>query len=288
MKNIKYLILLCPLALLFASCDKHDLGYADSDDVAANTAQYQITYVRPVANGVATRLDSLFMNGKKICGVGGSGTLAPNGSLPGPARYFTVKPGTNHLVAYNRDNIVYEQDIEFTAGRQRLFIYDLTKAPIIHTELDEYKPLHKDGARSDVETFNTDSIMRLRLFNFFFEDPNTPYPNKVQYQWSNNYSSSSPYTTGDWHNLGEPIGFGEATDYEEVIIHKTGVGGSGFNSAGYQTIRYRCVDAQGNTIARTTDYWSGYIGRWVTHTLRGCRTGSPSAGYSQLNANVNI
>ena len=76
---------------------------------------------------------------------------------------------------------------------------------------------------------------------------------------------------------------GEATEYAEVVIHK-----SEFNSAGYQTIRYRCVDAAGNTISRTTDYWSGYIGRWVTHTLRGCRTGSPSAGYSQLNTNVNI
>lgn len=287
MKYIKYLLLVFPLAAMLASCDKHDLGYADSDELKGQ-AQYQITYVRPVSNTTATRIDSLFMNGKKIAGVGGSGALTVNGTLPGPARYFTCPTGANHLVLYNRGTIVYEQDITLDAKRQRIFIYDFNQAPIIHTELDEYKPLHKDGARADEETFDTDTIMRLRLFNFFFESPTTPYAEKVQYQWSNNYSTSSPYTTGDWHNLGEPIGFGEATDYEEVIIHKKGVGGSGFNSAGYQTIRYRCVDANGNTIARTTDYWSGYSGRWVTHTLRGCRTGSPSAGYSQLNANVNI
>jgi len=285
MKTIKYLLLV-PLALMFASCDEHELGYADSDEVTSNDAMYQITYVRPVANSTSTRLDSLYMNGKKVFGVGGSGYLAPNGTFPSAARYFTVKAGTNHLVAYNRDNVVYEQDVELVAGRQRLFIYDFAKAPIIHTEPRDYKPLHKDGARGDVETYDTDSLMRLRLFNFFFEDANTPYPNKVQYQWSNN--SDKFYIIGDWHNLGEPIGFGEATDYEEIIIHKTGTGGSGYNSAGNQTIRYRCVDASGNTIAGTTDYWTGYIGRWVTHTLRGCRTGSPAAGYSQLNTNVNI
>lgn len=281
MKTIKYLLLV-PLALMFASCDEHELGYADSDEVTSNDAMYQITYVRPVAVNAANALDSLFMNGKKICGVGGSGYLAVNGTLPGPARYFTVKAGTNHLVAYNKGNIVYEQDVELSTKRQRIFIYDLTKAPIIHEETAyPYKPLHADGAKADAETYDTDSLIRVRLFNFFFEDANTPYPNKVQYQWSNN--SDGKYIIGDWHNVGEPIGFGEATEYAEVVIHK-----SVYNSSGYQTIRYRCVDAAGNTISRTTDYWSGYIGRWVTHTLRGCRTGSPSAGYSQLNTNVNL
>ena len=74
---------------------------------------------------------------------------------------------------------------------------------------------------------------------------------------------------------------GADSERVEAIVHKTV-----FNSSGSQTLRFRCVDPQGNTVTRTTDYWTAYIGRINTHLLRGCMTGSPAAGYTQMINNV--
>jgi hypothetical protein len=278
MKFIKYLLIVFPLAALIASCDDHELGYADSDVVGVNDALFQISYFAPKAANASNGLDSIYVNGKKFGGVGGCGQLLPNGCLPysGTGMNFWSAPsGPVHLTIYKADEVVYDRDIVLEKGRQRVYLYNLDSDPIIITDPYPYVR-HEAGDTPTVETFDTDTVMLLRMINFFWEDADTPYAGKLQYQWSNN--SGTSYTAGDWHNLGEPVGFGEATDYCPVIIHKTT-----YNSAGNQTIRYRCVDAEGNTVTRTTDYWSGYIGRVVNHVLRGCKTGAPAAGYTQLN-----
>ena len=275
MKNIKYFILALPLAALMASCEKHDLSFADSDSTEGE-ALYQICYPRPVAVNTANGLDSLFLDGKKISGVGGRGMLAVNGYTPGSNRHFTTSVGTHKLVAYKSNNIVFEQDVTLEKGKQRVFIHNLDAAPVVIKDIYPLSPLHADGARPAERTFDSDSVARVRLYNFLYNG-STPYAGKLQYQWSNN--SDGKYIIGDWHNLGEPVGFGEATEYGEIIIHKTVN-----NSTGYQTIRFRCLDEQGNQVAKLNDYWTQYIGRFSSHIMRGTLTGT--CGYTQLTDNV--
>jgi len=278
MKYIKYLIVVLPFLAFVAGCDKHELAYAEAEE-AGDLAMFQISYIAPLANNATNGLDSIYVNGKLFGGANGAGQLRPNGTpLPYGAsnatgKYYTVPVGSNNIKLYKKDQIVYDRDVTLSQGRQKVFVYNLDEDPIV---IDELYPYTLTSGSPTSDTFDTDSLATVRFFNFFYKDSKTPYPGKLQYQWSNN--SDGKYIIGDWHNVGSPIGFGEATEHCLVIVHK-----SVFNSSGYQTIRFRCVDEDGNTVARTTDYWTFYIGRRYNHFLRGCMTGSPSAGYTQSN-----
>ena len=278
MKYFKYLVLSLPVLLLMGSCDKHELSYAESDPVE-NKALFQVSYIAPVANNAANGLDSLYVNGKKFGGVGGAGQLLSSGApLPYGAsnvtgKFFAVPVGNNTITLYKGDKVVYEKTVNLAEGRQKVFVYSLDEDPII---IDEQYPYTVTSGSPTSATFDTDSLATVRFFNFVWKDASTPYPGKLQYQWSNN--SNNTYSIGDWHNVGSPVGFGEATEHSLVIVHK-----DVFNSSGSQTIRFRCLDEEGNVVARSQDYWTFYIGRRYNHFFRGCITGSPSAAYTQSN-----
>ena len=278
MKYIKYLFFSLPVLFLLGSCDKHELSYAENES-AEEMALFQVSYIAPVTNNAANGLDSIYVNGKLFGGVGGAGQLLPSGApLPyGVSNYtghfYTAPVGNNTITLYKADKVVYEKTVNLYKGRQKVFVYSLDKDPII---IDELYPYTVTSGTPNSATFDSDSLATVRFFNFVWQDSSTPYPGKLQYQWSNN--SNATYSTGDWHNVGSPVGFGEATEHCLVVVHK-----DVFNSSGYQTIRFRCLDESGNVVSRSTDYWTFYIGRRYNHFFRGCITGSPSAAYTQSN-----
>ncbi len=280
MKSIKYFIF-AAVILLFAGCQMHEIEFPESDSCAGQ-AQFQIIYVEPIANNTANRIDSVYVNGKLYNSIEMPQKLTVNAAIPYPNGFYVAPAGMVNIKFY-RDSmpdgspkLVYETNVNLTERKQQVIVHDLTADPII---LDDLYPYEKYRTGATPATFNTDSVVTYRFINMFYEKPGVPYAGKLQYQYSNN--SGSSYTAGDWYNLGDPIGFGEQTERCAAIVHKTA-----FNSSGSQTLRFRCVDPDGNTVARTTDYWTAYIGRINTHILRGCRTGSPSAGYTQLINNV--
>ena len=280
MKNIQYL-LIAVFALLLVGCEKHEIQFNDSDDVHGK-AQFQIFYAEPITNNTANRIDSVFVNGQLYNSIDMPQKLTVNAVIPYPNGYYVAPAGMVNIKFYRgadangNAKLVYETNVNLPEKKQMVIVYDLTADPIV---LDDEYPYEKYSTGVTAATFNTDSVVTYRMINMFFEAPGKPYTGKLQYQYSNN--SGSSYTAGDWYNLGDPVGFGEQTARVPAIVHKTV-----FNSSGYQTLRFRCLDEQGNTVARTTDYWTAYIGRINTHVLRGCRTGSPSAGYTQIINNV--
>lgn len=276
MKFTKYLLLVFPLAALIAGCDKHDLGYADSD-LVGDRAMFQISYVAPKANNAANAMDSIYVNNKLVAGVTGSGRLLTTGQpLPYGAsnytgHYFVANAGSTNIKFYKNDNVVYDRDVVLSEGRQKVFVYSLDQDPIV---IKDIYPNEVTSGIPETDTFDSDSLCTIRFFNFFFENPTTPYAGKLQYQWSNN--SDRKCIKGDWHNVGEPVGFGEATEHCAVVVHKTV-----YNSAGYQEMWFRCIDEDGNMLK--PDYWTFYIGRRYNHILRWCRTGTPAGAYQQCN-----
>ena len=281
MKNIQYL-LIAAFVLLLVGCEKHEIEFNPSDPVTG-MAQFQVMYVEPIAVSTANRIDSMFVNGMLYNSINMPQTMAVNAVTPYPNGFYTAPAGMTNIKLYRGADaggsakLVYDVSLNLPERKQIILIYDLNADPIV---LDDEYPYPKYSTGATAATFNTDSVVSYRFINMFFEKPGVPYSGKLPNQYSNN--SGSSYTAGDWHNLGEPIGFGEQTARVEAIVHKTV-----FNSSGSQTLRFRCVDpATGVTVTRTTDYWTAYIGRINTHVLRGCMTGSPAAGYTQIINNV--
>ena len=279
MKYLKYILLTSLAAFALFGCDKHDLSYAPSDP-ASEKALFQITYVVPQAVNANNAIDSVYLNDKLIGGVGGAGQLAVNGTFPyGPSAYtgtyFTTNPGNNNLKLYKKGDVVYDKNVNLTKGRQQIFVFSLSEDPIILDSQYPFSPVNPEKASA--RTFDTDSVATIRFYNFVWQNSTTPYQGKLKYQWRDNTGAKNP-ATGDyyWNDLGDYVGFGEATDRVPVIVHK-----SVFNSSGYNTLRFHCIDENGKEVTRSTDYWTVYIGRSVNHIFRGCISGTPAAAYTQ-------
>ncbi len=241
-------------------------------------AEFQITYVEPLAVNANNAIDSVFVNGVLVGGSTGAGQLAVNGTYPyGPSTatgtFFTTTPGLTNIKFYRKGNEVYNTDVDLKVGKQEVFVYKLTERPIV---LDNLYPYKYNPERATVQTFNTDSVARIRFYNFAFSgNANTPYPGKIQYQWCHDKSVGATGrggADGNWHNIGEPVGFGEATTYEIIQVWK-----ETFNSQGQEQLWFRGIDEAGNVVI-ANDYWTTLIGVSIKHIYRGVKGGSPSAG----------
>ena len=284
MKTIKYTLAVVAAIFAFGSCQKHvvTFDYTPIEDLE-KTAQFELTYVEPVANVSSNYIDVVELNGVQIASTKGGNSLIPNSTLPGGAsdgttRFFIAKPGVNNIKFYRisgeEKNLVYDKDVTLEAKKQNLFVYDLTKDPII---LDNLYPYPKNSEKSTMATFDTDSIATIRFYNFAFKgDRNTPYPGKIQYQWCHDKSkgvTGRGGVDGNWHNIGEPVGFGEATVRETVIVWK-----ETFTSVGQEQIWFRGIDPETGSVIIANDYWTTRIGSQMNHLYRGIKGGSPSAG----------
>lgn len=277
MKNVKYILFSAIAACALLSCQKHGLSFAP--EVAAdNMAMFQITYVEPIAVNAANAIDSVFVNDKLVASSTGVGQLTVNGTYPyGPAagtgKFFATKPGNTNIKFYRKGNLVYDKDVNLKEGRQELYVFKLDEDPII---LDNLYPYKGNPDRATTATFDTDSIARIRFINFSFKgDADTPNPTKIQYQWCHDKSKGDTGrggVDGNWHNIGGPVAFGEATVFEPIQVWK-----ETFNSGGNEQLWFRGIDEEGNVVI-ANDYWTTYIGTSVKHIYRGVVSGTPKAG----------
>lgn len=275
MKVLKYLAYSLALCFMIASCDKHEILY---NTEPAQDAEFQLHYFEPIVNKAANYIDSVFVNGVLYSSVNGSGQLLPYNGVPGGAtgRFFSVKSGEVNFKFYRKDKVVYDQNCTLVAGKQNVVVHDLTKAPVV---LDNGYPYqHTTEWVPGVSEYGTDSLATVKFCNFLYEKPGEPYAGKLQYQWEHP-------RTKEWHNLGAPVAFGQATERVAITIVKTV-----HNSSGYCRINYRILDENGELLkvrnsggkmVNYGDYWNGYIGRSYMHFFRGNRAATPTCAVSQ-------
>jgi hypothetical protein len=272
----KYITIIFVITLTILSCTKHEILF-DTTDVDSSMAEFQFHYFAPVINNAANYIDSVFVNGVLYSSVKGSGQLIPYNGVPGGAtgRFFAVKSGNVKFTLYRGANIVYDYTVDLKPGKQNIFVYDFTKAPIV---FDNGYPYIDKNRGATISGWDTDSICTVRFYNFLYETATTPYPGKIQYQYQH-------LRTKEWVNLGAPVGFGQATERVQILIVK-----SIFNSSGYQRVDYRMLDENGEILRQMSgtgaminysDYWTGYIGRSYMHIFGGVRTASSPAAVVQ-------
>ncbi len=261
------------MVVSLVSCEKHEILY-DTHDLADQSAEFQLHYFEPITNSSANYIDSVFVNGTLYSSVNGSGQLATYNGVPGGAtgRFFAVAPGSVKFTFWRGGSVIYDNVATLQKGKQNVYVYDLNEAPIvIQNDYPYASKIIRDPATA--ATYNTDSIATGKIVNLIFETPGVPCQTKVQCQWRNDEKDADGNWV--WHDMGGPIGFGEATPLCGFIVHKTA-----FNSSGYQTLYWRFLKEDGSTFTYTnaygnpvafTDYWSTYIGRSYLYMLAGNR-----------------
>lgn len=287
MKVFKYISGILVVAALAASCQKHVIQFIGEEPVGDDMARFQVCYFPPVTVNTTNAIDSVFVNGKVVSGVGGAGQLAVNAMFPKyqSGCFFTAPKGNINIQLYQKGKVSYDKTVVINeTNPKQVLIAGLDKDPYI---LDcGYPYTVSSGTPSSVETFDSDSVASIRFVNVMHEKDAAgnvvPTSRKLQYQWR--FNDDKQDVAGDvdtyhWKNLGAPVSFGEATERTLVIVHK-----DTYNSSGYSTIRYRVYDpASGETL--DTDYWTAYIGRAVDHWFRGIYKGSPASAVTQTAAN---
>lgn len=264
MKFLKY-ISICLVALLFASCDNKDIDF--NEDPVTDQAQIQVAYMCPKKAETANYIYTVVINGVEYCN-NGSSFLATYNYVPSGAvgLFYTVKPGDVNIRFLNKKGEeVYNTNINVASGsKQMVVVYDFAQAPAI---VPFKEPLKFPGV---AETGNKCSV---RLYNFLFESEGVPMTDKIQLGLQNT-------ETKEYAPVGEPIAFGQATEFIPVDIDKEK--GSGFNTSGYQR-RDICIyrigaDGENKGViqytkstgatAGFTDYWNWYIGRGYLEFMR--------------------
>lgn len=254
------------MAVLFASCDKKDIEFPMED--VSNQAQIQVAYMCPKKAETANYIYTVVINGVEYCN-NGSSFLATYNYVPSGAvgLFYTVNPGDVNIRFLNKNGEeVYNTNINVASGsKQMVVVYDFAQAPAI---VPFKEPLKFPGV---ADTGNKCSV---RLYNFLFESEGVPMTDKIQLGLQNT-------ETKEYAPVGEPIAFGQATEFIPVDIDKEK--GSGFNTSGYQR-RDICIyrigaDGENKGViqytkstgatAGFTDYWNWYIGRGYLEFMRG-------------------
>ena len=272
MKKLTFIISLLTVFAL-VSCEKHEILY-DTHDLSEQSAEFQLHYFEPITSAAANYIDSVFVNGVLYSSVNGSGQLATYNGVPGGAtgRFFAVAPGSVKFTFWRGGKVIYENVATLNKGKQNVFVTDLNEPPFVIVNDYPYKDkIIRD--KPTAATYNTDSIATGKIVNVLFESPGVPCTQKIQCQWRNDEKDAEGNYI--WHDMGNPIGFGEATPLCGFIVHKTA-----FNSSGYQTLYWRFLNEDGTTFKYTnasgnqvafTDYWTTYIGRSYLYMLGGNR-----------------
>ncbi len=291
---------------MVVSCDKHEIMY-DTDPITPNDAEFQLHYFEPITDASANYIDSVFVNGKLYSSINGSGQLATYNGVPGGGigRFFAVDAGNVHFEFYrggiylkskvekdNKGNFkdsldkdgnkillepikVYDQTVNLTPGKQNVIVHNLNAAPVVIS--NQYPYWNNTVSNATAATFDTDSCAKVMFINLLYEAPGQPYQGKIQYKYS---TTGSGAPDEEWHNLGAPVGFGEATERVKITVRKTV-----HNSSGYQRVDYRMYDEAGKRLvvggSNYSDYWTAYIGRCYMHFFGGLRVGSPKASVKQ-------
>lgn len=263
MKITKYLIGAIALAMM-CSCEKHELLYESNHDVPAGDALFHICYFESLAQVTANSIDSVYINDKYFDGVDGGGRLAVEGILPSNGtRFYSVKAGEVNIKLFRKDVVVYDKDVVLSPGKQCVYFTN----PSLDAAVLPIGEFCNTGINPTVENFDTDSTSCVRFANFLFEIKDNAYvptQRALQYQWRDRRDKQDEVTKEfPWKNLGEPVLFGECTEYNRIVVAKTL-----YNSAGSCAVYYRAIDANDGTVI-LNDYWTETIGRAYDHVIWG-------------------
>ncbi len=270
---------------LFAfSCEKHEIIY-DADPIS-DVAEFQLHYVVPVTAVASNNIYQVEINDQLYAN--NSAPLYTYNAIPSGSvgRFYTTRGGENNIKLYmglNEDQkLVYNQNCNLKKGKQNIFVYDFAEPPIIFDNGHPYQ--------TNITEY-TDSTAWIKFYNFLYEKESEPTNLKLQYQ----YQYTMNYETGkksDWLNIGKPVGFGETTGWQPVIVKKSVELSSGYARLDY---RIKVIDANGKDVGNLqilsgnkyvdySDYWNAYVGRRYHHILAGLRTASPTSSVRQFTA----
>ena len=274
MKSYKNLILLFTLAMVAFSCKKNVIEYNSTN--LAGQAEFQLHYFVPVVTGAANNIYKVEINGQLYAN--STSILSTYNAIPSGAvgRFFATKAGQNNIKLYRGQTmeLVYDQNCELKTGKQNIFVYDFKKPPIVLDNEYPYKANITDS---------TGKSAWVKFMNFLFETDGVPTTSKLQYQRQyvlNNETNQK----SEWINVGKPVAFGEATEWQEVEVNKTIVISSAYARVDY---RIRIIGANGedqgdlqvlNSSSKYVpyaDWWTTYVGRRYFHIMSGLRAAKP-------------
>ena len=327
MKILKYFAYAVAAVSLFTACERQDQEFVAQTVADPNMAKLQITRMVPEGEVTKAATDNRWwkvtIDDKDVWGDNYT-YLGVRGIIPGAGYYYTLTPGTHNIKGYFYRNgehtLAYETNVTLEAGQaMNAIIYDYSKDPLMHEKRTK-KEYFVDGGSADV-THSTDpnhpsnasSYQMMRFLNLLYENENTgePCDYKVQYYYNN------PYNTNEWLPVGEPVGFGECTDWVKILINRYAPGqsyaskssyGSNRNNADNRTgktvgsgtcwIVYRAkkvvngvedenwltytFTGEGTSETRYADYWTATTGAYVLHILRGCRIANADDDYTGM------
>lgn len=273
MKNFKYISLVLLVALSL-SCTKNEIEYGTTP--IGEMAEFQLHYYVPITAVASNNIIKVEANGKLYANSKAPLTtynVIPNGTV---GRFFIIEPGVVNLKMYQTissvETLVYNKNVTLTTGKQNVVVHDTALVPVV---FDNGHPYTVNV------TENSDSVCWIKFYNFLYETPGTPNVAttlRLQYQYIDSRTTLPV-------NIGPPVNFGEATDWQVVPVRKTT-----FNSAGSQTVtmKIRVVDAdgvdQGPLLVRVGAATNPYtatqslsIGRRYHHTMSGMRAAAPNS-----------
>jgi len=290
MKNIiKLISSFIIVVALGSSCKKHVIEY-DSVNLGKDKAEFQLHYFVPVATGAANNITRVEINGQLYNN--SFAPLVPYNAIPSGnvGLFYTAPAGQTNIKMYRGPNeeLVYDQNTTLNPGKQNVFVYDFAKPPVV---IDNGYPYEK------ISTVETGDFAWVKFYNFLYESPGVYTPLKLQYQYQYN-TDPGPAAThtnqmSDWLNLGEPVSFGEATDWHKVpvIKHADRIVAQGSERIDY---RIRMIGPNGedlgplqvrnssNAMVNYSDWWNATIGRRVHHIFAGYRDATPVSAVRQF------
>jgi hypothetical protein len=285
MKKYRNFLTLFLLSAVLFSCEKHKVEY-DAVPVSSGEAEFQLHYFVPLTASTENNIYKIEINGQSISN--STSPLYTYNAVPSGAvgRFYTTTSGKNNIKLYKGEDLelVYDQDVELSAGKQNIFVYDFTKPPIVFDNGYPFEPL---------VTEQTGSTAWIKFYNFLFEEEGVPTTLKLQYQCQYTINDISKEKS-DWMNVGVPVGFGEATGWEPVHVNVSTTSiTSGNDRVDY---RIKVIDQNGNDggilqvmnssnkFVNYSDWWTAYVGRRYHHVFSGMRAAKPTAAVRQFTA----
>ena len=283
MKHFKNILFLFTLAATLFSCKKNVIEY-DTQAVTGE-AEFQLHYFVPLNSGTANNIYKVEINGELYASA--TSPLSTYNAIPsgGVGRFYTTKVGQNNIKLYKSTDLelVYDQNVEMTKGKQNVFVHDFNKPPVV---LDAGYPFNS------IVTDSTAKVAWVRFYNFLYETDGVPTTLKLQYQrqYTIDYETNQK---SDWINVGEPAAFGESSGWAQVDVNKTVEISSSYSRVDY---RIRLIGAGGSdqgplevmnarsNFVDYSDWWTAYVGRRYMHVFSGFRAAKPTSGVRQFTA----
>lgn len=283
MKNIHKILTLMMAVLVLSSCEKNVIGL-DAEQIDHSTPQFQIFNMVPLPAGTENTVNKMEVNGTVMTNE--TTPMAPFNFLPGPSnivnanRFFASSETNLNIKLYRGASInltlSYDQNVTLQPGKQSLFVHDFDHPPI---NIAFPSPLPKAVSE------DTGTAAWIRFINLMYESPGVPTTLRLQYQWQYTTDNETG-AKSDWLNLGQPVAFGEATGWEQIVVNKTVEASEGLARIDYR-VRLIGTDGsdQGSLQVRNStgglvdyaDWWNANIGRVYNHVFAGYRTVNASA-----------